>query len=279
VAQRRQTPTVRLRRLAAELRGMRETAQLSREDVSAQTNINAVTLYRIETARVRPQRRTLLALLDQYAVTDETKRNELIALAKEAAQLDWLQAYESELPEHYTAYISFEAEARTVRNYESLFVPGLLQTETYTRALATGVLQRRVEVRMQRQASITKNDPLHLWAVLDEAVLHRRVGGPAVMHQQLQHLAEMGQRPHITIQVVPFGEGAHPGMAGAFAHMSFPDAADPDLVYVESMAGGTFLEREPDVRRCTALFDHLTATALTPAASLDLITAAQAAMR
>jgi transcriptional regulator with XRE-family HTH domain len=132
---RRQPPTVRLRRLASELRGLRTAAGLTREEVSDQTGINPATLYRIETAKVRPQRRTLIALLDKYEVTDEGQRSELIALSRQAAQLGWLQAFESELPEQYPTYISFEAEARSVRNYESLFVPGLLQTEDYARAV------------------------------------------------------------------------------------------------------------------------------------------------
>src|SRR4051812_24761291 len=134
---RRQPPTVRLRRLAAELRNLRQAAGLTREDAAEQTNINSATLYRIETAKARPQRRTLLTLLDKYGVTDPARRTALVELSKQATQLGWLQAYESELPEEYTTYISFESEARSVRNYESLFVPGLLQTEGYTRAVVT----------------------------------------------------------------------------------------------------------------------------------------------
>ncbi|RKR88121.1 helix-turn-helix protein [Micromonospora pisi] len=278
---RRQPPTVRLRRLAAELRGLRTDAGLTREEVSEQTNINSATLYRIETAKVRPQRRTLLALLDKYGVADETRRNELIDLSKQATQLGWLQAYESELPEEYTAYISFEAEARGVRNYESLFVPGLLQTEDYARAVIKGALplasddevERRVEARMQRQATLTKDDPIRLWAILDEAVLHRAVGGAEVMAKQLHALVESARLPHITLQVIPFKAGAHAGMPGSFVVMDFPDAADPDLVYIDSMAGDLFLEREPDVRRYSVIFEHLRAVALDPASSVQLVEA------
>ncbi|MFG2079535.1 helix-turn-helix domain-containing protein [Micromonospora tulbaghiae] len=276
---RRQPPTVRLRRLAAELRGLRTAAGLTRDEVSEQTGINPATLYRIETAKVRPQRRTLMAMLDKYGVTDEDKRSELIALSRQAAQLGWLQAYESELPELYTTYISFEAEARSVRNYESLFVPGLLQTENYARAVIRGVLplatdadaHARVEARMQRQESLRKTEPLRLWAILDEAVLHRLTGGPAVMAEQLDALVSAAGQPHVTLQVIPFTSGAHAGMPGSFVVMDFPDPADPALVYVDSMAGDLFLEREADVRRYTSTFEHLRATALDPPSSIKLI--------
>ena len=276
---RRQPPTVRLRRLASELRNLRQAAGLTREDAAELTNINSATLYRIETARARPQRRTLLTLLDKYGVSDHAQRAALVDLSKQATQLGWLQAYESELPEEYTTYISFESEARSVRNYESLFVPGLLQTEGYTRAVVTASLpyasdaeiQQRAETRVQRQGSITKDDPLKLWAIVDEAALHRQVGGSEVMTDQLRHLLDLARQPHITFQVLPYAVGAHPGMHGAFAVMDFPDAADPELVYVENMAGALFLEKEADVRRYSEMFDQLRAAALNVADSRRLV--------
>jgi len=277
---RRQPPTVRLRRLAHELRGLRDDAGFTREDAATQTYLNSATLYRIETAKARPQRRTLLALLDLYGVTDPERRTALVELSKQATQLGWLQAYESELPEEYTTYISFESEARSVRNYESLFVPGLLQTEDYARAVveasaphaSEAEIQKLVETRIKRQECIKKKDPLRLWAIFDEAVLHRLVGGEKVMNEQLQHLVDMAGKPHITLQVLPYGVGAHPGMHGAFAVMDFPDAADPELVYIENMAGALYLEKEVDVRRYTDMFDQLRAAALNPADSRRLVT-------
>ncbi|MFG1900805.1 helix-turn-helix domain-containing protein [Micromonospora carbonacea] len=275
MAPRRQPPTVRLRRLAGELRSLRQASGLTREDAAAQTNINSATLYRIETAKARPQRRTLLTLLDKYGVSDPERRAALVELSKQATQLGWLQAYESELPEEYTTYISFESEARSVRNYESLFVPGLLQTEGYTRAVVTAGLpnasddeiQKRVETRIQRQLSITRDDPLKLSAIVDEAVLHREVGGAEVMVEQLRHLLDLTEQPHITLQVLPYKVGAHPGMHGAFAVMDFPDAADPELVYIENMAGALYLEKEADIRRYAEVFDQLSSVALNVADS------------
>ncbi|MFY1670020.1 helix-turn-helix domain-containing protein [Plantactinospora sp. WMMB334] len=280
VAARKQPPTVRLRRLAAELRVLRHRAGLTREDVAERTHMNPATLWRLETARARPQRRTLLGLLDVYGVTDLERRLELVDLAKDAGQLGWLQAYEDQLPDEYSTYISFESEAQTVRNYESLFVPGLLQTEAYARAVTSGLLpdgteeevERRVEARLKRQDSITGDEPLKVWAILDESVLHRRVGGAEVMRDQLQHLAKLTKLPNVTVQVLPFEVGAHPGMYGAFAIMGFPDPADSDLVYIENRVNALFLERDTDIASYTDLFEHLRAAALNPAASVRLIT-------
>lgn len=277
---RRQPPTVRLRRLAGELRALRQAAGLTRDDTATQTNINSATLYRIETAKARPQKRTLLALLDKYGVTDPTRRAALLELSKHATQLGWLQAYESDLPEEYTTYISFESEALSVRNYESLFIPGLLQTQHYTRAVVTAsvpaasepFIEQQVQTRIHRQESLSKHDPLKLWAIIDEAVLHREVGGPAVMTEQLHHLADLATRPHITLQVLPFTVGAHAGMHGAFVIMDFPDPADPDLVYIANMAGALYLEQETDLRRYTEIFNQLRAAAMNPADSHRLVT-------
>jgi transcriptional regulator with XRE-family HTH domain len=279
VSARRQPPTVRLRRLANELRGLRRDAGLTREDAAAQTNINSATLYRIETAKARPQRRTLLTLLDLYGVTDPERRTALVELSKQATQLGWLQAYESELPEEYTTYISFESEARSVRNYESLFVPGLLQIEDYTRAVVEACLphateddiQQRVEARVKRQECLTRKSPLKLWVIIDEAVLHRQVGGQKLMDAQLHYLVDMAGKPHVTLQVLPYTAGAHPGMHGAFAVMDFADAADPELVYIENMAGALYLEKEADIRRYTEMFDQLRAAALSPSDSRKLL--------
>lgn len=279
ISARRQPPSVRLRRLASELRKLRAAAQLTRDDVTRQTGINAATLYRIETGKVRPQKRTLETLLDRYGVADETRRSELVALSRHASQAGWLQPYEAELPEPYATYISFETEARSVRNYESLLVPGLLQTEAYATAAVAGLLpfatreqvRARVEVRMRRQSLLRGEDPLRLWAVLDEAALHRMVGGAEVMKEQLRRLLKASEEPHIVVQVLPFAAGAHPGMPGSFVVMDFPEAADPDIAYIDSMAGGQFIDHDADVRRLGTFFQHLQAIARSPAESRTLI--------
>lgn len=279
MATRGQPSTVRLRRLAGTLRALRQEAALTRDDAAEKTGLNPVTLWRIETAKVRPHRRNLLALLDLYGVTDEQHRTTLIELCNEAHQLDWLQQYEADLSQRYLAYIGFESEAYSVRNFEPTFVPGLLQTEAYARALIGGVspftgegdVEHRIRVRMQRQTVLHKEVPLQLWTILDEAVLHRLIGGEEVMRAQLAALIEATRLPHVTVQVIPFSSGAHPGMPGSFALMSFPEATDSDLVYTDSMASDSILEREREVRRFSLLFQHLQACALNLADSAALI--------
>ncbi|KQX11781.1 DNA-binding protein [Streptomyces sp. Root431] len=277
-------PTVRLRRLAAELRKLRAESGLTREDVTARTGINEATLYRIERSRARPQKRTLVSLLDLYQA-DDRARADLLALQSGSNDQGWLRPYHSELPEEYTAYIGFEAEARTVRNYESLFVPGLAQTEPYASAVVKGVLPmasqkevaQRVQARMERQAVLTKERPLQLWAIVDEAALRRTVGGRDVMRGQARHLLDLMAEPHVTFQVIPFEQGAHAGMTGSFVHMDFPDADDPELVYLDTPAGDLFLESEAEIRRYKSMFEHLQAVALGPNDSADLLAMVAAA--
>lgn len=278
MASKRHTPTVRLRRLAAELRRLRRAADMSREEVSTQTGINNATLYRIETARARPQMRTLVTLLNLYGV-DAEQRDYLTILCRDAAKQGWLRPYHSDLPEEYTAYISFEAEAAGVRNYESLFIPGLLQTEEYARAVIRGGLpmasqqeiEDRVQARIERQQVLTKDNPLKLWAIVDEAALRRLVGGKEVMRAQLQRLMDAVAEPHITLQIIPFSSGAHAGMPGAFVLMDFNDPMDTDLIYIDSMAGDLFLESDADISRYTSIFDNLRAVALSPDGSATII--------
>jgi transcriptional regulator with XRE-family HTH domain len=274
----RQTPTVRLRRLAAELRSLRAASGLTREEVVERTGINSVTMYRIEHARVRPQTRTLRTLLDLYGVEKE-QQADLVALLRDARERGWLHPYQSELPEQYMTFIGFEGEAESASNYESLFVPGLLQTEDYARAVITGVLpfasrdevERRVEVRMERQQVLRGDNPLQLWGIVDEAALRRQVGSPAVMRAQFCQILEASELPNVTFQVIPFDAGAHAGMPGSFIVLQFTEEAIPDVIYIDSMAGDLFLEAESDVRRYKLVFEHLRAVSASPDASRSLL--------
>ena len=276
----RSTPTVRHRRLAAELRRLRESAGLTQEDVSERTGKDRSTLYRLENAQQRPQRSTLIQLLDLYG-TGPQQRADLLALLREASQRGWMQPHRSDLPEIYSDYISFESEARSVSNYESLFIPGLLQTEDYTRAVIRGILPHastaqvdsRVTARMERQALLTADNPPQLWAIMDEAAARRIVGGPAVMREQLARLRDTAALPNVTVQVIPYDAGAHPGMPGSFIVLEFPDPADQSLVYIDSMAGDLFLEDDMEIRRYILMFEHLRAAALRPDESVTLLAA------
>ncbi len=276
---RKPTPTLRLRRLAAELRRLRAAAGLTREEVSARTGINEATLYRLEVTKARPQARTLIALLDLYSVTDTEQRAELQGLARQSEEQSWLQSFPPELPEAYATYISFEGEAQSLLNYECLFIPGLLQTEDYARAaLSRGMptatreeIGQQVEARMSRQAVLTRDPPLRLWAIVDEAALHRPVGGTKVMTAQLEHLAAAADVPQVTLQALPYAVGGHPGMPGSFAILKFADAGAGDVVYIETQASTLFLESDTDLTRFSAIFEHLRALALPPDESVELI--------
>jgi transcriptional regulator with XRE-family HTH domain len=273
----RNPPTIRVRRLSNQLFRLRTAAGMSREDVAEKTDINVATLYRLENAKGRPQRRTLSSLLDLYQVPDE-QRAELQALLKAAGEKGWVQPYFSSIPEEYGMYIQLESEAASVRNYESLLIPGLLQTPAYTRASAQGQsptwtpeqVELQANIRASRQDLLTRSSPLVLWTIVDEAVLRRTVGGPDVMADQYRHLLSMMELPNVTVQVVPFAAGSHAGMLGSFSLLDFP-APDPVVACVETVVGSLFQETESDVAVCTMAYDHLRAAALSPVESTRMV--------
>ncbi|HZX04025.1 helix-turn-helix transcriptional regulator [Kribbella sp.] len=278
-------PTVRLRRLAGEMKALRAEAKLTREQVEERTGVNQGTLWRIEKGHAKPHSGTLETLFDLYGVPS-ARRAELIELTRGAHQPGWLDQFKDALlkkviSEGYATYIGFEFEAKAVHTYESLYVPGLLQTEDYARTVMIDgwptepdAVEPRVRTRMERQAVLTQRrdgrDPLEFWAVIDEAVLRRQVGDRSVMRAQLGRLLEMSERPNITLQVVPFDRGAHPGMSGAFSCIKF-GTSTPDIIHTDSLAGAVFLELDVEIERFAFAFDHLRAMALSPRDSSALI--------
>lgn len=268
------SPTVRLRRLAGELTRLRNAAGYTREEVAQSLGLASSTVYRIETGHTRPQSRTMRELLDLYGV-DGHERSALIELAREAGRRGWWHAYGDVLP---GPYVGLEAEAASVRNYEPLMMPGLLETEAYARAVVSaalvedpGEVQGRIAVRMERQRRLAGPDALDLWVVLDEAALWRLVGGPPVMAEQLRRLQEVAVQPNVTLQVLPFDAGAYLGMGNPLTILSFPDPADSDVVFLENMGGELYLESTEHVRRYVQVFDHLRAAALGPEKSIEKI--------
>ncbi|MBF6344938.1 helix-turn-helix transcriptional regulator [Nocardia cyriacigeorgica] len=277
--------TAGLRRLSVLLTEMREQANLTKEEVSAKTGINVTTLYRIERAQARPQRRTLLTMLDLYGV-DDARRKDALELLSDAQKPGMSRPYEASLTEVYAAYINFESVALSARHYQTSYVPGLLQTEQYALAVIdttmpkvdAAVMERRARARMDRAAVLTKDDPLELWVVLDEAAIRRVVGGPAIMRGQLHRLLEEVLKKNVILQILPFDAGAHPGMAGSFTLLDFHDPADPELVYVEGIAGDALIEGHNEIRRFGVIFDQLRAMALSPRDSAALISDAASAL-
>ncbi|GAA5115778.1 helix-turn-helix transcriptional regulator [Haloechinothrix salitolerans] len=268
-------PTVRRRRLASELRRLREAADLTIDDVSEKLECSASKISRIETGHVGVTPRDVRDILELYGVSGDD-REALVQLSREARTRGWWHAYS----EVFTgAFVGLEADASSLLAFQALLVPGLLQTERYAHAVIRAMrpdadeqeIERRVTARMQRQRLLTDPAPPEYWAVIDEAVLHRTVGGRDVMAEQFERLLTMAALPHVTIQVVPFTAGAHPGMEGPFLILGFPEQADPDVVYVDSTTSGAYLELPADVRRYSLMFDHLRAAALKPDDSTDLI--------
>ncbi len=218
-------------------------------------------------------------LLRIYGVTDGEQCDLLLALARESRQKGWWHQYGDAIPESFEIYVGLEAEATTLRNYESEFVPGLLQTEDYTRAVHRAFLvtssdediEQRVAVRMARQRRLSAPEAPQLWAIVNEAVIRRAVGGRTAMRAQLNHLIDASRKPNITVQVLPFSVGAHAAMDGAFMILDFPEPADPNVVYIEYHSGTLYLEKTAEVQRYKLIFDHLRAAALPVDASRALI--------
>ncbi|WP_203828522.1 helix-turn-helix domain-containing protein [Actinoplanes palleronii] len=251
---------------------LRTAAGRSREAVGADTGLSQGALHRIETAKTTPQAGTLNHLMDYYGVTDPEKRAAMHDLRKRSKQLKWLELFEGgDLPDSYRTLASFEADATRMSGYESLFIPGLLQTRAYTETIIRALLpeapaeeiEQRLNIRMRRQEALTKPHPVALWAILDEAALRRRVGSLETYREQLVHLLAAGQKPNVTIQVIPFSTGAHLGMPGAFAVLEFQEP-DPPLVYMENAGGGLFVEADSEIVWYRNSFLRLAAQALNP---------------
>ncbi len=272
---RRSSPTVRRRRLGAELRRYRDSAGLTIEQVAERLDCSASKISRLENGQIGASPRDVRDMLTIYRVGPAELEN-LVEVAKGTRQRGWWQPYGSVLT---GAYVSFEAAAESIRSYEAQCVPGLLQTEEYARALIQAVrtdltpeeIDSRLRVRMARQLLLTQTDPVGFWCVLDEAVLARAIGGPDVMRRQLEHLAFMAERPNVTLQILPFAAGAHAGLEGAFVMLRFPGDADPDTVYVVMATGGVFQEKPDELDRYTTIFELLQKLSLPPDDSTALL--------
>jgi transcriptional regulator with XRE-family HTH domain len=267
----RPSPTVRRRRLRAELRRLRTERGLTIDAVQELSNgdIRTPTLSRWETGERNVRPTDIRLLLDIYGVGGE-EREALLTLARQAKERGWWQSYGTAVPSWFQFYVGLESEASVIREYSAELVPGLLQTADYYQAFlgtAPGdprITGKEVEVRMARQERLGSDDPPELWAVLNEAVIRRNVGGGAVMRAQLEHLAGLSSLPGVTIQVLPFCAGVHPAMDGSFSILGFPEPADPAVVYMENQAGSVYLEEPADVDRFSRMFSHLIAKALSP---------------
>jgi transcriptional regulator with XRE-family HTH domain len=273
------SPTVRRRRLALELRRLREAARLTCEEVADHLECSASKISRVETGRVSVSPRDVRDMLDLYGVP-AAQRESLVQLARDSRQKGWWHAFSDTMPPQFATYVGLESAACQIRIYELSLIPELLQTEDYARAvIRSGVMnsprediERQVALRMARQPAITRDNPPRIWAVLDEAALRRQVGGAGVMQLQLEHLLARAALPNVAIQVIPFGGGAHPAIGRPFIILVFPERADTDVVYLEDLTSALYLEDVADVDRYNVFFNHLRATALSLDDSSLLIT-------
>jgi transcriptional regulator with XRE-family HTH domain len=261
-------PTVRRRRLGQELRRLREIKGMTAEEVAERLLVSQSKISRLENGRRSISQRDVRDLCGVYEVEDHRIVDSLMQMAKDSRQQGWWHAF-GDIP--YSVYIGLETDAESLRVYEPQVVPGLLQTRSYAEALISGALpetppsdiEKRVNVRARRQDRVSAPEqPLRLWAVIDESALRRRVGGEQVMTEQLEHLIEQSRLPHVTVQVLPFDMGAHPGINGQYAILEFPDAADSSVVYIEGVTSDLYLEKANDVQRYSVMYEHLRAQAL-----------------
>ncbi|MCS0600319.1 helix-turn-helix transcriptional regulator [Streptomyces sp. LP11] len=261
-------PTVRRRRLGQELRRLRELKGMTAEEVAERLLVSQSKISRLENGRRSISQRDVRDLCGVYEVEDQRIVDSLMEMARDSRQQGWWHTF-GDIP--YSVYIGLETDAESLRVYEPQLVTGLLQTPAYAEALVRGALpetstaeiEKRVRVRMRRQERITaETNPLRLWVVLDEAALCRVVGSKLVMREQLEHLIEMSQLPHVTVQVLPFEAGAHPGLNGQYAILEFTDAADSSVVYLEGVTSDLYLEKAPDVQRYAVMYEHLRAQSL-----------------
>jgi hypothetical protein len=261
-------PTVRRRRLGQELRRLRELKGMTAEEVAERLLVSQSKISRLENGRRSISQRDVRDLCGVYEVEDHRIVDSLMQMAKDSRQQGWWHSF-GDIP--YSVYIGLETDAASLRVYDPQVVPGLLQTRPYAEALiagalpetASGDIDKRVQVRLRRQERISApENPLRLWTVLDEAALRRVVGNRSLMRDQLEHLVEQSQLPHVTVQVIPFDMGAHPGLNGQYAILEFPDAADSSVVYIEGVTSDLYLEKANDVQKYSVMYEHLRAQAL-----------------
>jgi transcriptional regulator with XRE-family HTH domain len=265
------------RQLGAELRRIRDHAQRTVADVAGELGWSESKLSRIETAHTGIRKSDLERLLGVYGC-DERTRMRLDAVSVRARQRAWWEAYGDVLPDAYETYIGFEAEAASISTYQAQLVPGLLQTAEYATAVMraflddrSDVIEQRVQVRMARQAVLTREPAPRLSVILDEAVLRRPIGGTKVFRRQLLRLIEASERPTVTVGVLPFSIGAHRALDGSFVLLDFAAESDPPLAYSEGMTGGVFRYRPDDVASYGATFDALRLQTLNTPKSIALI--------
>jgi hypothetical protein len=272
-------PTVQRMLVGTQLRRLRIDAGLSREQAGEAIRASEWKIHRLENGQVGFKERDIIDLLRLYGVADPTEVAEFLALAREANSPGWWQHYGDVLPPWFRTYVDLESVATLIRTYEGQFIPGLLQTDDYMRAVVQGAhldesaeeVGRRVRLRMARQILLTREQPPRLWAVVDEAAMRRPVGGREVMRGQLERLIEAAKLPNVTLQVLAFDAGAHPGMVGAFSVLRFPEEELPDVVYLEHLTSALYLNKPEEVDQYLHVMESICVRAAPPDQTVALL--------
>ncbi len=271
--------TVRRLLVGSRLRTLREARGISREDAGYVIRASESKMSRLELGRVSFKLRDVGDLLIHYGVTDPAERDALLGLAEAANEPGWWRDYEDVTPGWFTNYIGLEEAATQIRTYEVQFVPGLLQSADYARAVIASAVPppspddvlRGVALRAFRQRVLSRPSPPHLWAVLDESVLRRPVGSAEVMQEQLRHLVQLATSPSVSLQVLPLRFGSHAAAGGAFSILRFADHDLPDVVYVEQLMSSLYLDKIEQVDRYTEVLNRLSVESLTPEDTVEFL--------
>jgi len=266
-------PTVLRILLGSQLRRLREAKGISRQSAGYAIRASDAKMSRLELGRVGYKQRDVADLLTLYGVVDEQEREACLTLAQQANTPGWWQKYGDVLPSWFEMYVGLEQAASVIRTYQVQFVPGLLQTEAYARSVIllgnpdapAANVDLRVALRMARQEMLTRPDPPRVWAVVDEALLRRPVGGVRVMREQLERLIELSELPQVTLQVIPFDAGGHAAAGGSFSILRFADPNIHDIAYLEQLTSALYLEKRADVGNYLMVMDRLCAAASSPA--------------
>ena len=265
--------------LGTQLRKFREASGISREAAGEAIRASQAKISRLELGRVGFKMRDIVDLLALYGVTDEEERAAVMDLVRQANARGWWQHDNDLLPSWFEMYLRLEQEARVVRTYQVQFVPGLIQSEEYARAVIMSghrshpahEIDRRVRLRMERQKMLDQPDAPRLWAVIDEAALTRPFGPPRVMRAQLQHLLNVSAASNVTVQVLPFRSGAHAAAGGSFTILRFAEADLPDVVYLEQLTSAVYLDKRSDIEDYLTIMESVSVQAETPTESLTTI--------
>jgi hypothetical protein len=258
--------------LGAHLRRLREAQGVTREDAGWEIRSSESKISRMELGRVGFKERDVADLLTLYGLDDDEERTRLLALARDANNPGWWHRFGDVLPNWFQSYLGLEAAAALIRTYEVQFVPGLLQTKEYARAVVllghgrakSDEIDRRVELRMARQQVLTRPDAPKLWVVVDEAALRRPIGGLDIMRGQVDALLEANTLPNVRLQVIPFNAGGHAAAGGAFTILRFPDQDLPDVVYIEQLTSALYLDKRDDVDLYAEAMERLCVEARPP---------------